>query len=156
MRVFSTAALVIGPHGGALANLLWMRDSAHVIEFVCGIRSQAVQDGCPWGRSYYWMLAGVSWIARYHLVPFTSNSTSAASFVKLDELSDALREAVSSIIVGREHLAAVAHSQGSSWTATNVSSSISLAIDGHDHLGSLGNHQWSTKRMISAGLLTKE
>lgn len=92
-KLFAAATLVIGPHGGALTNVLWMRDGASLIEFVCSPRSVAVQDtGCPWARSMLYMMAGAAWL-RVHVVPFAANSTARASYVDLRELALALRAA---------------------------------------------------------------
>ena len=65
--LFREAAVVVGPHGGALANLLWLpqqrtlakadgscKHRPAVLEFVCGNRSRSVQDGCPYLPSYWW------------------------------------------------------------------------------------------------------
>mmetsp|Transcript_13260 Transcript_13260/g.33995 ORF Transcript_13260/g.33995 Transcript_13260/m.33995 type:complete len:602 (-) Transcript_13260:203-2008(-) len=89
MHMFQNARTIIGPHGGALANSLWTRGDAALIEFVCSAES-IIQDGCPWGRSYVQFTACAPWI-RFHIVPFASNSTSTVSYINLGELELALK-----------------------------------------------------------------
>jgi hypothetical protein len=111
--LFERAHVVIGPHGGALANLLWMDPTKEgaacaerpaVVEFLCSQKSIQVQpferpgiaDGrppargeCPWGRTYWRLFGTTPWL-RYHHVLYAENSTSDRTFVNLNHLDDAL------------------------------------------------------------------
>ena len=101
--LFGEAAAVVGPHGGALANLLWLPSqgalhAAHqhgcdtrpaVLEFVCGNRSRSVQAGCPYSPSYWTLFSGAPWVD-YHLLAFASRSTDGTTWVDLEELESAV------------------------------------------------------------------
>lgn len=97
--LFGDAAVVVGPHGGALANLLWLPSQAArqpecdtrpaVLEFVCGNRSRAVQAGCPYAPSYWTLFSSAPWVD-YHQLAFTSRSTEATTWLDLEELAGAL------------------------------------------------------------------
>ena len=93
--LFREASIIIGPHGSAMANIIWAEEhncSARpsVIEFICGIRSSQVQPaGCPWMRTYFYMYAGAPWID-YHHISFAANSTKDTTFINLNELDMAL------------------------------------------------------------------
>jgi len=41
LETFSRAKIVIGPHGGAMANIVFSRPGTHVVEFVSPIRFYA-------------------------------------------------------------------------------------------------------------------
>jgi len=94
--LFYSATLFVGPHGGALASILFMNVKnvngrvdrgvgcdawAQVVEYIAGPRSAHVQ----WKlASYYGLYFGGPW-TEYHLVQFHSNSTSAITFVDMAE-----------------------------------------------------------------------
>lgn len=86
LTLFRSARLFIGPHGGAFANVLWMRPAGgaenscssgarNVVEFVCGKESTAVQADCPYVRSFYYMLGSASWV-RWHTILYSAKATS--------------------------------------------------------------------------------
>lgn len=94
--LFGEAVFVVGPHGGALANLLWLPVSGAsgtsqpvVLEFVCGNRSRAVQAGCPYLPTYWSLFTGASWV-EYHQLAFSVRSGAALTQVDLTELRMAL------------------------------------------------------------------
>ncbi|EOD06390.1 hypothetical protein EMIHUDRAFT_219272 [Emiliania huxleyi CCMP1516] len=102
LALFRTANLFIGPHGTAFANVLWMRPARgsegcethhqrlpHVIEFVCGAGSAAVREGCPYVRSYYYMLGGAAWV-NWHHVLYTPRATAGVVKVDFGEVKNAL------------------------------------------------------------------
>jgi len=75
--LFSSADIVLGPHGSGLTNVVWMdprclkKNRPKVLEFVSSERSPEVQNGSYWG---YWFLFGsLSWID-YHQLYYTENS----------------------------------------------------------------------------------
>ena len=90
------------PAGTAFANVLWMRPARgsegcethhqrlpHVIEFVCGAGSAAVREGCPYVRSYYYMLGGAAWV-NWHHVLYTPRATAGVVKVDFGEVKNAL------------------------------------------------------------------
>lgn len=96
LRLFMAATLVIGPHGGAAAPMIFMGSNIHeqtpcslrpqVIEFVPGNRSEHVL----WRHaSFYEFFFGPRWI-EYHMIPFTRNSTRTDVFIDIDEFEMAL------------------------------------------------------------------
>lgn len=92
-QLFSSASIVIGPHGSAFANILWTKgdyaciNPVHTIEFVGGIISgNKVQP--PYGvyRGYYDQEASVPWVI-YHMLTFQENSTETATSVNIDDVN---------------------------------------------------------------------
>jgi len=92
--IFSSATVIIGPHGSAMANVIWSSSSpgcvkpVHVIEFVGGASSQHVQG--PIYRGYYDHEASVPWVV-YHMAPFTAKSTRSRCFVDVNDVDKILR-----------------------------------------------------------------
>jgi len=104
-RLFRSADVVIGAHGGALANVCWMgigsssfSNSSHltpaVVEFMIGPGTSSIQHnhGQNYSKTYYNLYAGAFWINRYEHVLFAQNSTEDASYIDLNSLERALDE----------------------------------------------------------------
>ncbi|CAJ1358579.1 unnamed protein product [Effrenium voratum] len=83
-QAFSSASLVFGAHGTAMANLLWMPitcPKAAVIEFVCSKEAMHVV-GCTFERrnglirstSYWGMEGGLVWLRYFHVLVLDSSS----------------------------------------------------------------------------------
>ena len=93
IHLFSSAKFVIGPHGSGLANIAWMDWSGNskpqVLEFICTPQSKVVQNGCPWGKTYYNLLHVPTPIS-YHHIGFTSQSTAETTYVNIEDLQKAL------------------------------------------------------------------
>lgn len=93
IRLFSSARIVIGPHGSGLANIAWMDWSGNsdpqVLEFICTSQSTAVQGGCPWSRTHYALFAAPRPLS-YHHIGFTSQSTAKTTYVNIDSVRQAL------------------------------------------------------------------
>jgi len=93
MQLFSTAEMVVGPHGLGLANIAWMDWSGHslpkVLEFVCTPLTLGVQHGCPWGKTYFSLL-GAPPAIEYHHIAFSPTSTAAFTHVNVSEFAQAL------------------------------------------------------------------
>eukprot|EP00965_Chrysotila_dentata_P026540 879312-Pleurochrysis_carterae.AAC.2 len=112
--LFKSASYVIGPHGSGMANVVWLPNAKPhlrpqlqtantrasglmqscqqrpgVLEFTCGMRSLSVQTQCPFGKTYWFFFAVVFW-AEYHHILFAPNSSSLATWVRMDELALAL------------------------------------------------------------------
>jgi len=109
--LFRTAAIVIGPHSGGMANLVWTmgaitnnhntnHNHTHskvsgcdsrvaVLEFLCGPDSKRVQPGCPWEKTFYNLFQATPWID-YHHVLYTSKSNHRKTFVDVDAFERAL------------------------------------------------------------------
>ncbi|CAM9688881.1 unnamed protein product, partial [Phaeothamnion confervicola] len=73
--IFNSASVVIGAHGSAVANILWVPDEAdlpggrvRVIEAVTGHRSIRVQGPVPYQTSYFWIFGGAPWVQYNHVV----------------------------------------------------------------------------------------
>lgn len=102
MQIFKNASMVIGPHGGGLANILWVNlhgtstGRPKVLEFICSTQSVQVQPngGCPWTNTFYWLWAGAQWLD-YHHLSFASNSSRRATYVDLFELRSSLHKLLS-------------------------------------------------------------
>jgi hypothetical protein len=95
-NIFSSARVVLGIHGGGLANLVWMRpnknceDGPVVLEFICTTESAAVQNGCrTTSKSHFSLLGGIPWI-RYHHQFMAANSTADSIYVDGRELAGSL------------------------------------------------------------------
>lgn len=94
-RLFSSADVVIGPHGSGMSNIGWMDWSTKnprkkVIEFVCSESSKQVQSGCPFYRTYAWMFGTLNSID-YHHIAFTEYSTADETYISLKDLETVLR-----------------------------------------------------------------
>ena len=101
VRAFRSATVVIGAHGGGLANIMWTNipstscsDRPKVIEFLCGQASVAVQNGCPYGKTYWNLAATIPWVD-YHHVLYTSNSTNKDVYIDLEALGMAMDRVLS-------------------------------------------------------------
>jgi hypothetical protein len=94
--LFQSATIVIGPHGGGLANMLFMlpsgspdcADRPKVLEFVTSAATPDVQDGLRW-MTYYNMYATTAWV-EFHNILYAPGSTKKSTFVDLDSFHDAL------------------------------------------------------------------
>jgi len=113
-ELFQSASFVIGPHGAGLANIVWLpnlrpylhhstlpagtrssdaeqncQDRPRVLEMICGTRSDSVQNGCPYWKTFHYIFPFAFWV-EYHHVLFAANSSEKATWVQLDELALAL------------------------------------------------------------------
>lgn len=92
-QLFASAALVIGPHGSAMSNMMWTRrrprceDPVQVVEFVgsrvSGPKIQSSYHG------YYFLEGSVPWV-QYHMLPFSPNSTKEATYVSPSDVESVL------------------------------------------------------------------
>ena len=101
-HLFSTASLIIGPHGSAMSNVLWSRarpgcqSPVHVVEFVGSrISGPRIQDEY---HGYYRLEGSVPWV-NYHMLTFQENSTKEHTSVDTRDV-----ESVLSWIWGGERL----------------------------------------------------
>jgi len=100
--LFHSASLFVGPHGGAVAGILFMlsrKQYSHhdcilrpqVLEYIPGPRSGHVH----WAfASYYSLYFGAPW-AEYHLIQFLANSTHETTYIGIDEWETAVESAFS-------------------------------------------------------------
>ena len=93
--LFQSASVVIGPHGGGLANLLFTlpigntcQSRPKVLEFVTSRATKVLQNGLP-SNSYYYLFKTIPWI-EYHSILYTSESTLETTFVNEKSYHDAL------------------------------------------------------------------
>ena len=96
--LFSSATMFVGPHGGGVANIIFMNsirastsdkcDSRpQVLEFTPGRRSGHVH----WAfASYYDHYYGPTWI-EYHMLQFRANSSKSYTSIDVDEWNMAMR-----------------------------------------------------------------
>lgn len=91
--LFSTASVIMGPHGSAMSNVLWSRsqdgcqDPVQVIEFVGSrVSGPLIQSEY---HGYYVLEASVPWVS-YHMVTFQEGSTRAQTFVNPADVESVL------------------------------------------------------------------
>lgn len=92
-NLFSKAAMIMGPHGSAMSNVLWSRSHrgcqkpVDVIEFVGGLYSgPQIQKAY---RGYYDLEGTVPWV-NYHMLTFQDNSTLEETSVSIGDVESAL------------------------------------------------------------------
>ena len=92
--LFLSATVIIGPHGGGLANLLFTspgetcRERPKVVEFITSKATDSVQHGNP-RYTFYYFFQSMPWI-ELHNVFFTEDSTGEVTLVNEENLYDAL------------------------------------------------------------------
>lgn len=96
MELFRSATAIIGPHGGAFANLIWTEsrpctDRVKVLEFVCGKRSKQVQDSCPYAKTYWRIYMSIPHL-EYHSVIFREDSDADITYVDIDDFTEAVNQ----------------------------------------------------------------
>eukprot|EP00617_Octactis_speculum_P027317 CAMPEP_0185759610 /NCGR_PEP_ID=MMETSP1174-20130828/18359_1 /TAXON_ID=35687 /ORGANISM="Dictyocha speculum, Strain CCMP1381" /LENGTH=391 /DNA_ID=CAMNT_0028440009 /DNA_START=80 /DNA_END=1255 /DNA_ORIENTATION=+ len=111
--LFSSASIVVGPHGGGMASIIFMEERSRtppaVLEFICSPESVKVQSSCPWHKTFYSLWGTIPWID-YHHVPFSSNSTKDFTYVSLKLVDEALnalfaRSEINGAMAAKEELA---------------------------------------------------
>jgi hypothetical protein len=92
--LFQSANVVIGAHGGGLANILFLlpsptcQERPKVLEFVSNPLTPDVQAG-SWARSYAHLYSSCPWVD-YHHVFYVPPSTAEVTFLHLGEFAEAL------------------------------------------------------------------
>ena len=92
--LFRSATTVIGPHGGGLANILFMMPSSScisrpkVLEFVTSPETPRVQFGYFWA-SYFELYSTVPWVELHHVL-FKPPSNEDTTYVNLDSVQIAI------------------------------------------------------------------
>jgi hypothetical protein len=95
IELFQSANVVIGAHGGGLANVLFMlpsqtcQERPKVLEFLNNPLTPLVQDG-SWARSYYQIYSTCPWV-EYHHVLYVPPSEEDVTYVNMHEFKDSLR-----------------------------------------------------------------
>mmetsp|Transcript_444 Transcript_444/g.1024 ORF Transcript_444/g.1024 Transcript_444/m.1024 type:complete len:418 (+) Transcript_444:303-1556(+) len=95
--LFTSAETLIGPHGGAFANIMWMglletERRPNVLEFLIGPESHQVQPSkslIPFRKTFYTLFNGASWVNYYHVL-YAPNSTHMNTYINLQSFNDAL------------------------------------------------------------------
>mmetsp|Transcript_18581 Transcript_18581/g.21383 ORF Transcript_18581/g.21383 Transcript_18581/m.21383 type:complete len:454 (-) Transcript_18581:45-1406(-) len=98
-HIFHKATTIIGPHGSGLANMIWLdldragstcAQRPKVLEFIAGSDPALVKNGVTAGPfvGYHILFRGLP--IDFHNILYTSNSTSAATFINLEALDLAL------------------------------------------------------------------
>ena len=92
-NLFSKAAIIMGPHGSAMSNVLWSRGHrgcqkpVTVIEFVAGMESGPQVQGEYHG--YYELEGAVPWVT-YHMLTIQGNSTRKETSVSIRDVESVL------------------------------------------------------------------
>ena len=95
--LFHSASLFVGPHGGAVASILFMFGGKHSRHHDCDLRPQVLEyipgprsGHVHWAfASYYSLYFGAPW-TEYHLIQFLANSTHETTYVGVEEWRTAL------------------------------------------------------------------
>lgn len=85
-QLFNQAKMVVGPHGGALANILYVGSDKNckVCEFVNG-KHTTVQKCRPFGKNYNRLLGyAPETYLDYYLIPFEIGSDKEETFINID------------------------------------------------------------------------
>jgi len=101
IKLFASATVVIGPHGGGLANILLMappEDRAFgscaqrpkVLEFVTNSRTPNVQGGYTMGATYFTLYATCPWV-ELHQIFFMPRSNAEVTYIDMNALEDSLK-----------------------------------------------------------------
>lgn len=89
IKIFDEAKVVMGPHGGAFSNLIFLdpENDCKICEFTSGIRSMNVQAIQPYVKNYDRLYCNlISEYAEYFLIPFSRNSTAQKTNIDLEDL----------------------------------------------------------------------
>lgn len=92
MRFFNEAQVVVGPHGSAMANVVYMRPEIRpkVCEFTSG--SEVQVHGGIFNKHYNALFGHLfDDMYDYSLIPFTAESTPAETLIDLDNLKEFLK-----------------------------------------------------------------
>ena len=98
IKLFHSASILIGPHGGGLANILLMAPAKRgtcetrpkVLEFVTSMDTPSVQGGISVGATYHTLFLTCPWV-ELHQVLFTPESTPQVTYINMDAFDDALK-----------------------------------------------------------------
>jgi len=92
--LFQSATIIIGPHGGGLANLLFTLPGAtcesrpKVVEFITSGATEQLQHGMP-TYTFYYFFQTIPWL-ELHNVFFAEDSTENSTLVNLRSFHDAV------------------------------------------------------------------
>lgn len=77
IKLFKSAKMVVGPHGGGLANIIWIdpKNECKICEFTSGTEKTIQSSGAFWRNCNFSYNLLPDEIFKYSLIPFTSNST---------------------------------------------------------------------------------
>ena len=96
MDLFQSANAVIGPHGGGLANLLFLLPSGSgetrpkVLEFITSSNTPKLHSGIIY-KTFYHIFSSCSWAEYYHLNFVAPSSDSGGAFINMNDFYDAVR-----------------------------------------------------------------
>jgi len=91
MQIFSNAKVVVGPHGSAMANVIYCnpKNNVKICEFSSGTEVQI--HGGIFNKHYNFLNGNLlEEIYDYYLIPFTKGSTSEVTDIDIDNLKDFL------------------------------------------------------------------
>ena len=87
-KLFNEAKMVVGPHGGAMSNILYLdpNNNPVVCEFTGGNQS-AIHGNSVFGKNYSNLYTRYfEEIYDYNLIPFTNDSTHEVTKIDIDNL----------------------------------------------------------------------
>ena len=88
IKLFRSAQMVVGPHGGGLANIIWTdpKNECKICEFTSGTE-KTIQSSSRFGRNCNFSYSCLpDEIFEYSVIPFTSNSTDDIVEIDIDNL----------------------------------------------------------------------
>lgn len=90
-ELFRCAKIVVGPHGSAMANILYLdfKNKPKICEFTSGTQTQ-VHAKSTFGKHYYALHGYIFDDNQYYLIPFTKDSTPEVTSIDIDNLKDFL------------------------------------------------------------------
>ncbi len=94
VKLFNSAKIIIGPHGGALSNVIFtdQLNEVSICEFVGGENSSFQNPEC-FSKNYNSLWANqISTFSNYYLIPFESKSNKEESFIKILNLKKFLNK----------------------------------------------------------------
>lgn len=92
LKLFREAKIVVGPHGGAMSNIIYCdpKNSPRICEFTSGTQVNAQNP--DFVKNYSLLNANLSEsIYDYNLIPFSKDSTPDITSIDIDNLKDFLR-----------------------------------------------------------------
>jgi len=93
LKLFREAKIVVGPHGGAMSNIIYCdpKNLPRICEFTSGTQTQ-IQAKAVFGKNYNNLNSNLlKSIYDYNLIPFSKNSTPDIATIDIDNLKQFLK-----------------------------------------------------------------
>jgi hypothetical protein len=95
LKLFSEAKIVVGPHGTAMTNIIYLnpKNKCSICEFTSG--TEVVIQSAPFVNHFNNMFGHLpDDLYDYFLIPFSANSTNSITLIDIDNLKDFLNSVV--------------------------------------------------------------